>query len=855
MLSRKLLRQTRKLNLNPRRAILGDQNGVIDEPGRTGYVRVRYPASPENSNSLAYPTTIRMNAIVPKKRNQKVLVGYDDDGEIAVIKADFSGTLAGGENPIVNNPADQEVFRYVDQRNITTLRSQAVGPGAPMWVSVLGWPYVDSAGVYHEFIGEQINLTSSIPGTANHVRLALVALKTDDTLEIKTSTSQDQSNPLDSTDIQECIDSLTDGSTPVHLYKLVNGMTDILDEHDYMDMRQFINVGFPGAGGGSIAPQFSANTTQTVANTTTETTLFGSGTGTLTIPANRLEVGSVIVCDLAGVYSTKGSPVGNVTFRAKLGGTNVCVTATSSFFAANITNNSWHLWLLITCQSTGVSGGIIGQAMLGYSTGTVNGEFVQLPGSLTPITIDTTGTLALNVTFEWATADNSNSISCTSALVNIWPLQGSAGGAGGGSGTVTSVALSASPSGIFDVSGSPIVGSGTLALSMDNQSANQVLAGPSSGGAATPAFRALVLDDIPVAARPWQTTSNVVNLVTAGDNVNVGGTAALAKLAVDGDADEVQLRIQGNGTQTALLAVFEDSAGNHQVTISGDGAVVINEEGNDADVRIESDADANNFFSDGGNNNVGFGTGTPDASAKLHVVSTAKGAISRPVMTAAQAAAIGSPAEGLQVYESDTEHDNVYDAQRFRGISARGWCPYAYPINFVASAAFTTNLVLAANGGSIAIPIAVVGHLLLESVSVRNLDVSTARTWGWDLYEQFLNNGNGGENTLTRVVASNGNETFTPGAASTRTLAASGAPVYLAPGTYWLVVQCRHASNNFVLGSTAASAAFALNSAQTKTTTNPNGSTLDFVAATWTKVTAIYAVRLNGRVFGETTVF
>ena len=59
-------------------------------------------------------------------------------------------------------------------------------------------------------------------------------------------------------------------------------------------------------------------------------------------------------------------------------------------------------------------------------------------------------------------------------------------------GSVSSVALTAAPTGIFDVSGSPITGSGTLALSMDNQSANEVLAGPSSGGAATPAFRALV---------------------------------------------------------------------------------------------------------------------------------------------------------------------------------------------------------------------------------------------------------------------------------------------------------------------------------------------------------------------------
>lgn len=212
-------------------------------------------------------------------------------------------------------------------------------------------------------------------------------------------------------------------------------------------------------------------------------------------------------------------------------------------------------------------------------------------------------------------------------------------------------------------------------------------------------------------------------------------------------------------------------------------------------------------------------------------------------------------ADGEASYDTTEELALAYDGQRARAISAGGWAPFAYPVLFAAASAFTTALALAANGGSIAIPILVPAHMLLESVSVRNTDAATARTWGWDLYRQRLNNGNGGENTLDRVAACSANETFTPGAASTRTLTAGSAPVYLAPGLYWLVIQSRHATSTFGLGSTASSAAFALNSGQTKTTTNPNGATVDFVAAAWTKVTAHYAVRLNGRVFGQTAAF
>jgi len=61
---------------------------------------------------------------------------------------------------------------------------------------------------------------------------------------------------------------------------------------------------------------------------------------------------------------------------------------------------------------------------------------------------------------------------------------------------VNSVSFAATPTSIFDASSVNTAGAVSLTLSMDNQSANTVLAGPTSGGAATPAFRALVADDL-----------------------------------------------------------------------------------------------------------------------------------------------------------------------------------------------------------------------------------------------------------------------------------------------------------------------------------------------------------------------
>jgi hypothetical protein len=72
----------------------------------------------------------------------------------------------------------------------------------------------------------------------------------------------------------------------------------------------------------------------------------------------------------------------------------------------------------------------------------------------------------------------------------------------GGTGTVSSVALSVPvPAALLSsaITGSPVTSSGTLTatITLANQSANQVFAGATSGGAAQPSFRALVAADLP----------------------------------------------------------------------------------------------------------------------------------------------------------------------------------------------------------------------------------------------------------------------------------------------------------------------------------------------------------------------
>ncbi len=185
---------------------------------------------------------------------------------------------------------------------------------------------------------------------------------------------------------------------------------------------------------------------------------------------------------------------------------------------------------------------------------------------------------------------------------------------------------------------------------------------------------------------------------------------------------------------------------------------------------------------------------------------------------------------------------------------AIGWMPYAYMMGFPQTTAIGTSLAITTNGGTLAVPIQLAAPMALESVSIWQTDTATAREWRWDLYAHYANDELASQNTLTRIAAATAVQAFTPSAASKQTLAAATDPTILSPGLYWLAVQCTHATNALTIGAIVDND-FACNTSQTKTTTNPNGATLDAVAATWTKVTDLYCVRLNGQVFGGSGLF
>lgn len=186
-----------------------------------------------------------------------------------------------------------------------------------------------------------------------------------------------------------------------------------------------------------------------------------------------------------------------------------------------------------------------------------------------------------------------------------------------------------------------------------------------------------------------------------------------------------------------------------------------------------------------------------------------------------------------------------------RTTPRQAYQPFAAPLGYSPAHAYASTTALAAVSGTMLIPISLSGPMLLQAVTLLNNDTATQRTWRWDLYADLDNNAN----TISRVATCSAPETFTPSAASVRTLAASGAPVYLPPGNYWLAIQNTHATSTFGIAVQSPGGNFLVTNTKSKTTGGTNGATLDIIAATWTGLNATPAVNLRGRAAGDTVAW
>ena len=160
--------------------------------------------------------------------------------------------------------------------------------------------------------------------------------------------------------------------------------------------------------------RYSASSVKTIANTTTETSQFPSGIGSLTLEPVNLHGGRTFRIRIRGHINTHSSV--DTTIRVKLGGVTVySQTAT----LPNLTDTATDFDAELRIVDDGSTGHVCMNGMtktVGSSgVNNVTGRSLYADN----VAIDLSGPCLLDVTYQWSTAHPDNALTLTHATVEV----------------------------------------------------------------------------------------------------------------------------------------------------------------------------------------------------------------------------------------------------------------------------------------------------------------------------------------------------------------------------------------------------------------------------------------------------
>jgi len=146
----------------------------------------------------------------------------------------------------------------------------------------------------------------------------------------------------------------------------------------------------------------------TVTNTTTETSIVGSGVGSLSVPANGFSVGDSFSGRLVGHISSKN----NDTIRIKVKSGSVILGDSGLITMPQTTDKHYTIDLNFTIRATGAAGvaSIVTGMVFTYSKDASNAFEGYDSSIINNTTFDTTSSNTLDITVQWGAANVLNSI-------------------------------------------------------------------------------------------------------------------------------------------------------------------------------------------------------------------------------------------------------------------------------------------------------------------------------------------------------------------------------------------------------------------------------------------------------------
>jgi len=234
-----------------RLAYLGDGQGRIYVPGSNGtraYVRFAAGANSNGYATMSSPVSANVLPVaLPEYDGAQVRVGYDDYGELCIMRADVKGLAAAGISPRAANPLNPQTrMVYPDQVVVGQVRpvGTASNPSSKVtWQTLIYDDHDGNLKMLHGPSGPSslLDLAPYVPASSQH-RVVVIWLDTyTNGLVVTQSVAQSMTVPIDFTDYQEADDERPPDSIPLGTFVLRDANVNIDSKNIGPDIRQIIS--------------------------------------------------------------------------------------------------------------------------------------------------------------------------------------------------------------------------------------------------------------------------------------------------------------------------------------------------------------------------------------------------------------------------------------------------------------------------------------------------------------------------------------------------------------------------------------------------------------------------------------